>query len=151
MDWTELAQDRDKRQGVMNAATNRGDGNCVTAYQIIRPARWKYTDHRNTYWYCFDLRHMFRLFLPSSGMPLNTTVRSSVLVGLHKYFDHSAGKGKGNVIPLQAWTGPEGSRRLRLPDFKTIGTRRWLRLSAVGTGRLYPSQEIFLVAIYVRN
>jgi hypothetical protein len=26
---------------------------------------------------------------------------------------------------LQAWTGPEGSRRLRLPDFKTIGTWRW--------------------------
>jgi len=26
------------------------------------------------------------------------------------------------AIPLQAWTGPEGSRRLRLPDFKTIGT-----------------------------
>ena len=23
---------------------------------------------------------------------------------------------------LQAWTGPEGSRRLRPPDFKTIGT-----------------------------
>jgi hypothetical protein len=29
------------------------------------------------------------------------------------------------VIPLQALTGPEGSRRLRLPDFKKIGTRRW--------------------------
>jgi len=28
------------------------------------------------------------------------------------------------AIPLQAWTGPEGSRRLRLPDFKTIGTWR---------------------------
>jgi hypothetical protein len=26
------------------------------------------------------------------------------------------------AIPLQAWTGPEGSRRLRLPDLKTIGT-----------------------------
>jgi len=26
---------------------------------------------------------------------------------------------KGKAIPLQAWTGPEGSRRLRLPDFKT--------------------------------
>jgi len=26
------------------------------------------------------------------------------------------------AIPLQAWTVPEGSRRLRLPDFKTIGT-----------------------------
>jgi len=32
------------------------------------------------------------------------------------------GKGKGKAIPLQAWTGPEGSRRLRLPDFKTIRT-----------------------------
>jgi len=29
------------------------------------------------------------------------------------------------AIPLQAWTGPEGSRKLRLPDFKTIGTSRW--------------------------
>jgi hypothetical protein len=28
---------------------------------------------------------------------------------------------KGKSIPLQALTGPEGSRRLRLPDFKTIG------------------------------
>ena len=32
------------------------------------------------------------------------------------------GKSKGKAFPLQAWTGPEGSRRLRLPDFKTIGT-----------------------------
>jgi len=31
---------------------------------------------------------------------------------------------KGKAIPLQAWTGPEGSRRLRLPDFKTVGTGR---------------------------
>jgi len=35
------------------------------------------------------------------------------------------GKGKDKVIPLQAWTGPEGSRRLRLPDFKTFGTWMW--------------------------
>jgi hypothetical protein len=27
----------------------------------------------------------------------------------------------GTAIPLQVWTGPEGSRRFRLPDFKTIG------------------------------
>jgi hypothetical protein len=26
------------------------------------------------------------------------------------------------AIPLQAWTGPEGSRRLRIPDFKKFGT-----------------------------
>jgi len=24
------------------------------------------------------------------------------------------------AIPLQAWTGPVGSRRLRIPDFKTM-------------------------------
>jgi len=29
---------------------------------------------------------------------------------------------KSKAIPLQAWTGPENSRRLRLPDFKTVGT-----------------------------
>ena len=29
---------------------------------------------------------------------------------------------KDKAIPLQAWTGLEGSRRLRLPDFKTDGT-----------------------------
>jgi hypothetical protein len=28
---------------------------------------------------------------------------------------------KRKAIPLQAWTGPEGSKSLRLPDFKTIG------------------------------
>jgi hypothetical protein len=31
-------------------------------------------------------------------------------------------KCKGIAIPSQALTDPEGSRRLRLPDFKTIGT-----------------------------
>jgi hypothetical protein len=29
---------------------------------------------------------------------------------------------KGTAIPARAWTGPEGSRRFRLPDFKTVGT-----------------------------
>jgi len=26
---------------------------------------------------------------------------------------------KGSAIPEQAWMGPEGSRRLRLPDYQT--------------------------------
>jgi hypothetical protein len=29
---------------------------------------------------------------------------------------------KDKSIPLQPWTGPEGSNKLRFPDFKTIGT-----------------------------
>jgi len=28
-------------------------------------------------------------------------------------------------IHIHAWIRPEGSRRLRLPDFKTISTWRW--------------------------
>jgi hypothetical protein len=31
-------------------------------------------------------------------------------------------KGKGKAIPLLTWTGLEGSRRLRFPDFKIFGT-----------------------------
>jgi len=30
--------------------------------------------------------------------------------------------GRQKAIPLQTWTGPVGSRMLRLPDFKTIDT-----------------------------
>jgi len=28
-------------------------------------------------------------------------------------------KGKGKAVLLQAWSGPEGSRKLRFPDFMT--------------------------------
>ena len=37
---------------------------------------------------------------------------------------------KGKAIPLQAWTGPEGSRRLRFPDFK-ISVRDWVDPRAI--------------------
>jgi hypothetical protein len=32
---------------------------------------------------------------------------------------------RGKEIPVEAWTGREGSRSLRLTDFKTIGVLRW--------------------------
>jgi len=32
---------------------------------------------------------------------------------------HSPEAGRGKAVPLQTWCGPEGSRKLRLPDFVT--------------------------------
>jgi len=55
----------------------------------------------------------------------------------------------GKAVPLQAWTGPEGSRKLRLPDFVTTAQDGG-SLSALRAGRLHP-QEILLVLISVRG
>jgi hypothetical protein len=38
-----------------------------------------------------------------------------------KYKGKGKGKSKGKAIQLQTWRGPEGCRRMRLPDIKTIG------------------------------
>jgi hypothetical protein len=46
-------------------------------------------------------------------LPASEDVSTTILRNIDKYL---------KAIPLQYWTGPEGSRRLRLPDFKTIGT-----------------------------
>jgi len=31
-------------------------------------------------------------------------------------------KSKDKAVPVQAWTDPEGTRRLKFPDFKAFGT-----------------------------
>jgi len=37
--------------------------------------------------------------------------------------DYRTLKGKGKAVPLQAWSGPEGSRKLRFPDFMTTAQK----------------------------
>ena len=53
----------------------------------------------------------------------------------------------GKAVPLQAWSGPQRSRKLRFPDFVTTAQDGG-RLSALLDGHLYP-QEMLLVLISV--
>ena len=36
-----------------------------------------------------------------------------------KFYGGRRVKNTGKAVPLQAWSGPEGSRKLRFPDFMT--------------------------------
>ena len=70
--------------------------------------------------FCFGVskqKHLF--FTKVVGSFLVNNTRCSI-------YDFKGGKlvglKKGKAISLQAWTGLVGSSRLRLPDFKTIGT-----------------------------
>jgi hypothetical protein len=47
-------------------------------------------------------------------LPAHTHTHTYIYIYIYIY--------KGKAIPLEASIGPEGSRRLRLPDFKTIDT-----------------------------
>jgi hypothetical protein len=41
---------------------------------------------------------------------------------ISKFSRYKNFRGKGKTIPVQVWRDPEGSRRLRLPNFKPIDT-----------------------------
>ena len=83
---------------------------------------------------------MFRGSVKGTGYPLHSPVSPSfphpcvtvchhISTGLYLFADallcEVTDKGKGTAITLQAWTASEDSRRMILPDFKTIGTCRW--------------------------
>jgi hypothetical protein len=57
--------------------------------------------------------------------------------------------GKGKAFPLQAWSGPEGSRKLRFPDFTTTAQDGGKVVSL--THRPPVPLEIYLVLISVRG
>jgi len=49
-------------------------------------------------------------------------VITAVLLNTEILWHVMACRVKGTAIPVQVWTGPEGSRSLGLPDFQTLDT-----------------------------
>jgi len=57
---------------------------------------------------------------------------------------------KGKSVPLQPWNGPEGSRKLRFPDYMTTAQDGGKFVSPAHRPFFYP-QEMLLVLISVRG
>jgi len=47
------------------------------------------------------------------------------LLNTHRYLSIGKGKGKGKAVPLLAWSGPEGSKKDKVPRFHDNGTGWW--------------------------
>jgi len=58
-------------------------------------------------------------------------------------------EGKGKAVPLQAWSGPEGSTKLRFPDYMTTAQDGGKVVSLMHRPPL--PQEMLLVIISVRG
>jgi hypothetical protein len=72
-----------------------------------------------------------------------THARTHAHTHIHK------GKGKGKAYLLEAWSGPESSRRLRFPDYKTTAQDVGKVVSLTHQPPL--PQEMFLILISVRG
>ena len=52
-------------------------------------------------------------------------VDSKVMLGVTCRAFRGNEKGKGKSVPLQAWSGPDGSRKFKVPRFLDNDTGRW--------------------------
>ena len=55
---------------------------------------------------------------------------------MHFRSGHKVCKGKGKPVPLQAWSGPEGSRKLRFSDYMTVA-----QYGGKGKGKAVPLRD----------
>jgi len=67
--------------------------------------------------------HMDKQMAILKGYHQNTCIIS--IIYLHyKIHKNKIHKGKGKAVLLQAWSGPEGSRKLRFLDFMTTAHKK---------------------------
>ena len=88
--------------------TNPGVGFHVIWYRSSLQKLWSSADWLS---YFTDGRH----YISTGTVHVWGPIWVKLCIGIHVI----------KTIPLQAWTGPEDSRMLRLPDVKIIGTWRW--------------------------
>jgi len=79
----------------------------------------------------FERKVLRKIFGPTKE--IDGTWRIKTNDELYQFIRH---KCKGKAVPLQAWSGPEGSRRLKFLDFVRMAQDGG-RLSALRTGHLY--------------
>jgi len=93
-------------------------------WQCIHLCRIKTWHFSSRYLQASDYEHLSN---PFSSLTVKCTDLTKLSQQLKSSLQHvnTIPQVKGKAIPLQAWAVPEGSRRLRLPDFQTISTWRW--------------------------
>jgi hypothetical protein len=82
----------------------------------------------------------------SAGMKTaNFTFMSVEVKKMHQHINLECKKGK--AVPLQAWSGPEGSRKLRFPDFMTIAQDGGKVVSPMHRPHLAPENSLVLISV----
>jgi hypothetical protein len=83
----------------------------MNSRKALEPGKYlTFCDNQNAEIFLFH-RRLCEILVKWSGCP---AILTPILI---KSLSH---KGKGKAVPLQAWSGPEGSRKLRFRDFMTI-------------------------------
>jgi hypothetical protein len=125
--------------GINNSAAQCGSAEnmspqCVCCANLKSPTCIMFTEHflfdLSECWWTVQVCLLLVILLPSVTLELHVLFPELVILVMWKLVCYCIGYttilwvNKGKAIPLQAWTGPEGSRRLRLSDFMTSGTCR---------------------------
>jgi hypothetical protein len=96
----------------------------------------------------------FKLLLILIMKCVKTKNHIPLKAGVFAFLDHPANltkdiSNKGKAVPLQAWSGPEGSRKLRFPDYMITAQDDGKVVSL--THRPTLPKEMLLVLISVRG